>query len=428
MNQDDPVFRISIDQICIGLYIHLDLSWMNHPFAFGDFKIADAAQIAQIKTLGLKTLRYDPNRSDVSPLPLPKAASTSEAPTIEVEEINPPLEAANHIPSPSAEFHLEREKLLRKGIAECEVAFQKAYATARKIELEVTSRPLLATESANQFVNAMVDSVLSASDIMLHALPSADNVTRRYNHPINVTVLSLILARSMNISADEVRFLALGSLFHDIGKTKIPDRITQNPGEHTAAETALLRQHSNYSETIVKELKLPKEVALIVAQHHEFKDGTGYPKKLKGDEIYKLARITAVVNLYDNLCNPINPQNRMSPYEALAHLFAKQRSKFDAAILQILIKNLGVYPPGSIVQLSDRSYGIVASVNPKNALRPVIIVDKGNSEAEKKEIIDLAEHDGLSITMCLNQEKIPASTLKTLSPSKSLSYYFQAVD
>ncbi len=114
---------------------------------------------------------------------------------------------------------------------------------------------------------------------------------------------------------------------------------------------------------------MPERVAQIIYQHHELADGTRYPKGLAATEMDPLARILSMVNIYDNLCNPVNVADAMTPYSALSNMFSNNRKRYDNALLNTFIKALGVYPPGSIVLLNDGVYGIVMSVNPQKVIK-----------------------------------------------------------
>lgn len=417
---DNSPHYVTPDQLRIGMYIHLDLGWMDHPFTFSNFKIKTDEQLAQIRSLGLKKLRYDPLRSDAEPLPEPQPtveAVVAEEPSVIPEEV--PVNVVQE------DAHQQRLKALHQAMHECEQKFSQAAGEARRIEREMTKNPPKALGSAQSLVTDMVDSMLTESDVALYAMqPSTGE--EPYVHSLNVTVLSLILAKSMDIAAEDAHNLGLGSLFHDVGKTRIPDRILLKTDPLTRAEISLIQQHPEFGGEIIKDLNLPAVVSHIVLQHHECSDGSGYPNRLKQDQIDPLARIVAVTNAYENLCNPISPADAMTPYEALAHLFSKMRSKFDADILKLLIKCLGVYPPGSIVQLSDGRYGLVASVNPSKPLRPYVLMYAPTVPRDNPLLINLGDEAGLSIARCLRQSALPKDVLAYLGPGKRICYFFQA--
>lgn len=462
------------DQLCVGMYIHLDLSWMDHPFTFSNFKIKTEEQLAQVRALGLKQIRYDPLRSDQPPAPPPAAGASASAAVAGVTAAGTavagadtegtgvagaaaPAEADATISATAVEaaasatpaspetpptpgetaaaaasagtqaaevFHQQRLSALHDAIHQCEQKFAQATNEARRIEREIMKNPPRTLEAAQLLVDDMVDSVLSESDIALHAMQPKAGANDNYAHSLNVAVLSLILAKSTDMTAEDARTLGLGGLLHDIGKSEIPDRVTLNPDPLTRAETALLQQHSEFGARFAREKQLPEPVCRILLQHHECSDGSGYPGHLKQDQIDPLARIVSVVNTYDNLCNPVNPVEAMTPYEALAHMFARMRQKFDADLLKLLIKTLGVYPPGSIVELSDGRFGLVASVNPSKPMRPYVVIYAPEVPREQPLIINLGDAAGLSISRCIRPGHMPKEVLAYLSPGKRLCYFF----
>jgi putative nucleotidyltransferase with HDIG domain len=414
----EPVNTITPDQLRVGLYIHLDLGWMDHPFTFSNFKIRNEGQIAQIKALGLKQLRYDPLRSDCEPsVQAPAAAAASALPRQTPAVADSPAEEKEA-------FETQRLEELRQAVHECEQKFAQAANAVIRIEREIHITPPKSMAEARALVDSMVESLLTEGDVVLHAMNDRRGMAEQYSHSLNVTVLAMILAKSLDMSEEEVRHLAMGALFHDIGKSQIPDRVTRKTDPLTKSELALIHEHCLFGAKFAENFKLDPRVGLIILQHHECIDGSGYPGKLKGEEIDRLARITAIVNTYDNLCNPLDLAAAMTPYEALANMFSRQRAKLDPSILKLLIKSMGVYPPGSIVRLSSGDHGMVISVNPSKPLRPCVMLHLPAIPRRTPMLIDLGEEASLSITHCLRPSQLPKEALDYLSPGKRISYYF----
>lgn len=397
-------------QLCVGLYVHLDLSWMQHPFPRSNFKIKDQAQLEAIQTLGLQQIRYDPLRSDCEPLSI-------SAPV--------PAPAAQPNWPPREEYRMDRAKQLNQAINECERDFVKASGTARQALRNAARNPRAAALEAEDLVNNMVDSVLTEGDVIIQAMDGSRLGDDAYFHPLNVTVLALMLAKSLDLTVQEASYLGMAALFHDVGKAEVPDTILMNDGDLTKAEQALLQEHVLFGVNLARAAGMPERVIQIIMQHHERADGSGYPAGLKADEIDPLARLLALVNAYDNLCNTVNPTEAMTPYGALSHLFASERKKFDTAMLNLFIKSLGVYPPGSIVLLSDGVYGIVVSVNPQKLLRPFVMVHDRRVERDTPHILDLGESNETSISKCLRADQLPKDVAEYLQCRQKLSYYFR---
>jgi putative nucleotidyltransferase with HDIG domain len=407
---------IDVSQLQVGIYVHLDLGWMDHPFTLSNFKVKDEEQISIIKKTGLTRLRYDPKRSDCQPLSIkvdaPKAAEIVEKETKSIQA-----------PASSIDNAKQRLKKLNRAINVCERKFINTSNIARQVTHNILTESKASIEQASLIVNDMVDTALMEGDIAVHALNGNRSSDANYIHPLNVTVLALIMAKSIDVSKEDARLLGVAALFHDIGKAEISDKILLKKDPLTKSEQSHFEQHSEMGARMAQEVGLPMRIGKIIMQHHEHDDGTGYPKHLKGEQIDQLAKIIALVNAYDNLCNPNNIALAKTPYEALAHMYASQRSKYDESLLKRLIKSLGIYPPGSIVQLSTGSYATVISVNPNKPLRPFVMVHDPLTDRHEPQIIDLREEPSISINVCLRPSQLPADALEYLNPRKRVSYF-----
>jgi hypothetical protein len=153
-------------------------------------------------------------------------------------------------------------------------------------------------------------------------------------------------------------------------------------------------------------------------------DGSGYPRAIKGDATGVLARIVAIANFYDELCNPTSVAAALTPHEALSLMFAKQRAKFDPALLQVFIRCLGVYPPGTIVQLSNGVTGMVATVNTAKPLKPVVTIYDPDVPSDEAILVDLERESDLNVAKAIRPAQVPKEIYVYLSPRKRVSYYF----
>lgn len=401
------------DQLCVGLYIHLDLSWMQHPFALSSFKIKDEGQIKTLQGMGLERIRFDPMRSDAVPLPYGKPHQVSGQGTNLSDD-----KAGDTDPD------TEKNRQLNQSIKNCEKKFTRATEAAREMTRILATNPAEAIESASLLVDEMVAEIVANGDVIIQAMDGSRLSDDTYFHPLNVAVLSLMMAKSLSIPTEDAKLLGLAALFHDMGKVGVPDTILMNSGPLSKAEKTLLQNHCQMSAEMARDAGLPERVAQIILQHHECMDGSGYPQGLKGDEIDPLARVLCLVNAYDRLCNPPNHEDAMTPYGALSYLFASERKKYDGPTLNLMIKSLGVYPPGSVVQLSDGVYGIVILVNPQKLLRPFIMLHDKHVERHTPNILDLGAETDTSISKCVRVDQLPPEVAEYLQCRKRLSYYF----
>ncbi len=200
--------------------------------------------------------------------------------------------------------------------------------------------------AAAELVQNLLNTILSNKDVAIRLMNDKAGGEEMYYHALNVSVLAMMLAKELGVLPTDIEQLGLGCLFHDIGKTLIPYRVLK-VDKPTRAEINLLQQHCAYGVTIGAKVSLSKEATEVVMQHHERFDGSGYPNGLKGEDISRLTRIASIVNVYDNHCNPPNPADALTPYEALAFMYAHERKWFDSNFLSVFIKSMGVYPPGT---------------------------------------------------------------------------------
>lgn len=413
--------RISVDQLREGLYIHLD-DWMSHPFLFNSFKLRNAKQIEALRAAGIRELAYIPAKSDCEPLPKPSSALTPPA------QVPPPPQADPELEAMWRQKQLRRQQLAerRAAIAKCEQRFSKSAESVKNLLKGLFARPQESVAQAKVMVTDMVNSLLDEKEVVIHLMSSKAGDENAYYHALNVTVLALLLAKEAGLSAEEMHALGLGCLLHDIGKERIPTQILLKRTPWTAAEYHFYQQHVRYGVEAAKRLpNLPPGALEVIAQHHELLNGSGFPGRLTADRIGRLARIAAIVNTYDNHCNRINPADSLTPAEALAYMFKEQKEQFDSVLLKLFIRCLGVYPPGSIVQLNNEAIGLVVSVNPDRLLQPTVMLYDPAIPKEEAILFDLDEEPELAIVKTLRPSELKAAVYEYLSPRTRVSYFME---
>ncbi|MDP2829404.1 MAG: DUF3391 domain-containing protein [Sulfuricellaceae bacterium] len=417
VEKDEPL-RVSVDRLRPGMYIHLELGWLDHPFSFNNFKIHDEKQLKTLRSLGLKDVVFLPDKSDIGPLPPTSKPVAIQAPK--------PVTEADLAALAEKKRRIDRVREEREAIQRCEKKFVGAVGTVKNLIRNLFSRPEESVQAANDLIQEMVESILADRNIAVHLMNDKIAGEDVYYHSLNVSVLAMMLGRECDMSVEEINMLGIGGLFHDIGKSRIPDQILlkQEPLNH--AERAIFNMHCHLGEEIGKKIGLAPEVIAIIGQHHESVDGKGYPHGLKGDAISPLVRIVAIANRYDNYCNCLNQNDSMTPHEALSHMFRRERHLHDAEMLKRFIHCMGVYPPGSIVQLSNETVGIVVSVNGKQTLQPSVLIYDPTVPKEEAIIYDLADDPNITITESLKPNVLLREIYDYLSPRKRMTYYFNS--
>ncbi len=407
---------IDVAALRVGMFVQLDLGWLSHPFPLSNFRISSEDQIATIRALGLKRVRWSSEQSDSG-----NAAAASAA----------ALPAAEAAPAESPEArarreHRERLRAERAALMQCERQFAEAARELKRAFDLVGAQPAEAGTHAAALAKGLADKMLGADELCIRLLSEAAG-DKASTHALNVALVSMLMGRSFGLAEADMLDLGAGALMHDVGKLDLPDRVRHREDHFSAAEQRLYEEHVAFGIAQARKMSLTQGATLVVAQHHEHADGSGFPLKLGTDRMSPLARIVALVNRYDNLCNPHVIAHALTPHEALSTLFAQSKTKFDTAILGAFIKMMGVYPPGSAVQLTDDRYALVVSVNSSRPLKPRVLVHESGVPRDEALLLDLEHADGLGIRRSLRPQQLPATTLAYLAPRPRVAYFFEPV-
>jgi HD-GYP domain-containing protein (c-di-GMP phosphodiesterase class II) len=157
-------------------------------------------------------------------------------------------------------------------------------------------------------------------------------------HTRRVTELAVRFGKRLGLSEDELKILRRGVLLHDIGKMAIPDDILHKPGPLTDDEWAVMRLHPVYARQMLQHIEYLKPALVIPYSHHERWDGSGYPEGLKGEEIPLLARLFAIVDVWDSLCHDRVYRQGMGRDASLNYLRENAGKLFDPVLVQIFIE------------------------------------------------------------------------------------------
>lgn len=413
------------DQLRVGLYINVGLPWFRHPFTLSSFKISSHEQIRDLRALKVARFRFDPALSDIRP-----DSSSSEPaadPAVPIAEEVPEGEHPHDPVMAEKQARIERLGEHRKAVAQMERAFVKTAAVMRSIEKNLFLHSKETLEQMHELVHQMAAVFLDRLEVTLHVMGGKSGGDENYYHSLNVSILCMMLAKDLEFDREQFLMLGAGAMLHDIGLKEIPARVLKKPPEEcNKAERELRAMHVPYGVKMGMQLGLAPDVLSIIAQHHELADGSGYPRALKLEQIMPLARVVSLVNYYDNLCNPVDFARAMTPHEALSIMFAQRRDKFDARILQLMIRSLGVYPPGTLVKLSNDALAMVISVNPQKSLRPWVLLYDAGVSREEAIMLNLELETDLNIGKAIRPAMLPPPVYAYLSPSRRIKYFFDS--
>lgn len=414
-NTQESKEKIPVDRLVKGLYVDLELHWSQHPFLFSKFKIKSEKDLLAIKELGLTEVTVIPERSNVD---IPQVTSAEQTPPNSKSALddlwtdkNTHIDQANH-------YRNRRRDVARR--------YEEQAKKVRKMVTELKSQPANAIHNADEVIEDLAASFTNQQDMLTNLVNLGTGNHSVYNHSINVIMLSFMLGAAEGLSPEQMRELGMGALLHDIGKIEIPSAITGKITALSRTEAKTLERHTIFGRKLVERVRnLPNTALDIIEQHHEHLDGTGYPHGLPAAKLSPLVRIVTVANTYDNLCNPRDPANAVPPKTALAMMYTKFKDKLDRQLIERFIRSLGVYPPGTVVRLSDDSIGLVVAVDPQNLLKPEVLLYNPEIPKEKALIINLKDYDELEVRDVLLPGDYPQRIYEYLGIEERLGYFIE---
>jgi putative nucleotidyltransferase with HDIG domain len=412
---------IALDQLKIGMFIKLDLSWFEHSFSMNSFKITNQQQLNELRALKLKHIRYYPSKSDLN---TPASSEKNSSPATPTPESQVKI-YDSIIEAKKARF--EKLTKQREELARCEEKFVQAANVVRNIGRNIYSQPEETIKEAGKLIDNIAEIFLNENDTVMHLIQQTGASEELYFHGLNVSVLAMMLANELKCTEAQIKSVGMAGIFHDLGKINVPEKIINKIEPLTKPEQNFLELHTQYGVEIAKKAGLSAVVVEVIANHHELMDGSGYPQALKGEAIRMPTRIVSIANVYDNLCNHNDPNQSLTPHEALSTMYARRRAQFDPAIMATMIKSLGVYPPGTLVRLSNEAIGLVMNVNVGQPLRPRVLVYDADIPKEDAIILDLSEEaQDLSISASIRPGLLPKAIFDYLNPRKRVNYYFDS--
>lgn len=398
--------KITSKQLLVGMYIQkLGGSWMEHSFWRKRFLLDDPNDIQRVIESDITEVWIDTTKG--RDLPRDSALATTPNDTEEVQIAEAALQTA-----PTAEVAAEAVRIgtaqesHAKEIARAAKICAQGKAAVISMFQDIRMGRTVSADAAGELVDEISASIMRnpGALISLARLKTADDYT--YMHSVAVCALMVALARQWGgIDEATTRELGMAGLLHDLGKALTPPEVLNKPGKLTDEEFMLVKQHPAEGHRLLLDGDNVGEIPLdVVLHHHEKMEGTGYPYRLRGDEISLYARMGAVCDVYDAITSNRPYKTGWDPGQSIRKMAEWCPGHFDDKVFKAFVKSLGIYPIGSLVQLASGRLAVVVEqtehslVVPKvkvffstntNCYIPPEVIDLSRS-AQKEKIVSCA--------------------------------------
>lgn len=388
--------KVGVNDLVLGMFVSgLDRPWTQTPFPLQGFYLRDLEEINQLKRYCRHV--YIDVQKGKGPANRPNSLAPIRKKTLEAPKRSPKNQPVDVKVSPlkvrhNVYSHYTPLKNEIDGARQLNQRVAKAIAEVDK-GLERLDGEVLA--KTRKVASDMVDSVLRNPDALswLNRVREADE--HSYSHSVRSAIWAILFGRHIGLTKKDLDVLAFGVLLKDVGKIQLDTALLRK--ENRSDEEEL--EYEKFVEYGVEMLRNSRQVEpraiAVVHSHCERINGSGYPQHLKGDKIPVLGRIAGLVSFYDEITNPRDNKKALSPSRAVAKLYDLRNVAFQEDLTVEFIRAIGLYPTGTLVELSSGEVAVVVEQNFERRLKPkvMLVLDSAKQPLKKLRVLDLAQKD-----------------------------------
>lgn len=253
-------------------------------------------------------------------------------------------------------------------------AYRAGLRVVEELTFQVSRDVPLDLRKARLILNSLMDIIARDRVALLGVSAIKDYDEDTAHHSVNVSVLSLLVGAQLELDRTGLTALGLAALLHDIGKVRVPWEILTKAGSLTQEELEIVRRHTLYGAQILRGLPGLARLAMVVAfEHHANYDLSGYPAVTAKPVPHIFTRIVQAADFYDAATSARRVYQRaMLPHDAITFILARAGKIFDPVVARIFVRQVGLYPVGSVVELDSGEVGVVVAPAEREVARPVV--------------------------------------------------------
>lgn len=373
--------QIDVHELKVGMYVcKLDKPWLESGFLFQGFELKNQADIDAVKK-ECKFVFIDVEKQNIALKNPQKTTAYLTTGTLEKKHLHPPKTSFIKEIDRAAYTYGKTSDLVRSFMEDVQMGKAINAAVAKKVVAEC------------------VNSIIHTPDALLWMTQLKHRDMYTAQHSMNVCILAIALGKHLNLAETELNNLGLCGMMHDMGKMKVPLEILNKPAKLEPKELVVMQSHSMWGGKLLIASKDMYAGAIDVARsHHERLDGKGYPSGLNDAQITPYSRIVTIVDMYDAISSDRVYQKGRSHLEALKIMTDMCGTQLDTRLTYSFIECIGIYPPGSIVELNSGEIAVVIEVNAHHKLKPkiMLLLDE-DKQRRSLHLVDLFLEDGMEV-------------------------------
>lgn len=389
--------KVNTSDLQIGMYVaELDRPWTSTGFLFQGFEIGNEETLRNLRetceyvfidTEGEAGARARKNQ--------PRKANPVARVTVEEDHSKARRDLNEQIlTGPHGKKRREDQTTLEQELGRAKEIEYRAREVLYTTLDDVRMGRSINTSGAKAVIADMVESIIRNPDAMgvLAQLKNADEYTAL--HSLRVCILALTFGRHLELTREELNLLGVGALLHDVGKMKVPSEILNKHGQLTEKEYEIMKSHVPHGIEILDNSVGISDLSIqVAARHHERYGGGGYVLGLEGDSIGAFGMMGGIVDCYDAITSDRVYHKGMTSYDALSKMYHWRSTAFHPGLVEQFIQCMGVYPIGSLVELTTGAIGVVVTVNRQRRLKPrvALVLNSEKQPFDAVRVVDLME-------------------------------------
>ena len=392
---------VAVQDLKIGMFVaEPDCPWSDLHFPLQGFLISDPGQIEEFA----RSCRF---------VYIDSSHSVGDYYRAPVRERDRPLQSASFTRDSSAneeqkrrdrrkrflQFLTEQDrspqaKAFSEEITYIEPRFNNVQESLRQTLDNLRTQEKVDFENVSEKLGELSGSLDRNPDALMWLLRLKSADENSFDQAMDVGVYLLLLGKQIGMVGEPLIQVSMAGMLQDIGKTALPPELLAKRGELNAGEKELVRSHVASSlELLCLQHSLPKEILMIVANHHERWDGTGYPRGLKARMIGREAEMAGLIDTFCAMIKDKPYRTARSHQEALEEIYQLRNRQFNPVLVEQLFQCVGLYPIGTLLELNNGEVGVVIEQNRVQRSRPrlLMLLDAQKKKTHDYRIVDLRE-------------------------------------